>query len=174
MSEEKPVVVMISGPQWVSRDYYIEHYGQALLDWAKDGAHFVLGAADGIDAFAQQDLALMCRKNFIDGSRVTIFNKGEKDGRAHPDFELRNGFGSYPERDRAMCDAASVLLCKLPQYGGASGGTALNVLRMAFGGDEELALIAHTALRAHSERFSAEQKQIVMPHVEAAYDEVYE
>ena len=65
------------------------------------------------------------------------------------------------------------MLCKLPQYGGASGGTALNVLRVAFKGDEEAALIAHNALRRYSERFSGEQKQIVMPHVEQAYDELY-
>jgi len=170
---EQEIVAMISGPQWVSQKFYNKHYLARLFALAAGQAKFVVGAADGVDTYAQKDLARLCENGLLDPQRVTVFNKGDKDGRVHPDFLLCNGFRSYPERDRAMCDVATELICKLPQFGGASGGTALNVLRFAFGGREEQAQIAHKALRSYSERFDSDQKRVVLPRVEEAYDAVY-
>lgn len=173
MSADDEIVVMVSGPQWVSRDYYVEHYTGELYALAALNTRFVLGAADGIDTYAQEDLAAMCEAGTLDPTRVTIFNKGAKDGRVHSQFALQNGFASYPERDRAMCELSTKLLCRLPQYGGGTGGTALNVLRLAFGGDEDNAQIAHKALRVYSERLDEAQKSVMIEHVRAAYDAVY-
>ena len=161
MSGSDSPVVMVSGQQWVSRRFFEQHYTHKLLAHAAQNARFVLGAADGVDTYAQQTLAELCDAGLLDPERVTIFNKGAKDGRALSTFRLRNGFASYPERDRAMCVESSVLVCTLAQYGCGTSGAALNVLRAAFGNDEAQAQIAFKALRAATERKSSDDAELI-------------
>jgi len=114
---------MISGAQWVPRAFFDRFYRARIEQAAADGKNFVVGAADGVDAFAQEMLTALCP------DRVTVYDKGARDGRRCDGFALRNGFASYPERDAAMLAACSGnVIAVLPQMGGACSGVLPLVL----------------------------------------------
>ena len=102
--------VMITGQQAeCSQERFDTFYKPAILEAHKQGADFVVGAADGVDAYAHALLADLCP------DRVTVYDKGEKDGRgaAARGFKLVNGFDSYPDRDRAMRVQSSKIIVYL-------------------------------------------------------------
>ncbi len=116
--------VFISGPEWVPRAYYDYFYADDIETYAQRGCKFVLGAAGGIDLFAQEQLLALG----INGAHVSVYNKGDKDGRISPLFTLVNGFEDYPTRDRALVDASTFLLAVLPQMDGGQSGVLQSVL----------------------------------------------
>lgn len=102
---------------------YEMHYKKHVEDSFEAGRHFYLGAADGCDLIAQAHLAqLIAKSGEKPSNRVTVFNKGDKDQRLNSEFNLKNGFSTYPDRDLAMIEDAIELIAWLPQYGAATSG----------------------------------------------------
>lgn len=120
-------VILITGPQWVNRGYFERFYEPDIRKEVDAGSSFILGAADGIDAFAQELLAELCPE------RVTVCNKGAKDGRKSPRMALHNGFASYPDRDMHMAKECTNVICVLPQFGCGTTGALLPLLLSRFG-----------------------------------------
>ena len=161
MSQQK--VIFVTGPQWVPKVYFDKFYKPRLTALVADTNNvFTLGAADGVDSFTQQF--------FIDAKieprRVTIYNKGDKDQRLHPDFKLTNGFSSYPDRDQALYEDSDELLVFLPQMGGAQSGVMQSILLSAgvLDGADVLGYIRHV-----SEPFDKE----LMARVAQVYEDFY-
>lgn len=155
--------LMIYGQQWVPKSYFDKHYAERIKQvfLNEPDTRFVLGAAAGVDSFAQQLLMELCGHDHTACARVTVFDKAAKDGRLSSLFSLQNGFATYPERDAAMHSAASEHLCVLAQYGGATSGCAYIVLLAHFHGNTEKASGAAAALRLASEPYSKAQEQRV-------------
>lgn len=161
-------IILIAGPQWVPLGYFQKFY-EARIRTAFEqdkSAYFVLGAADGVDSFAQNLLASICVGDDFD--RVIIYNKGDKDGRVSPNFELVNGFESYPLRDAAMAEIATETIVCLPLYGGAVSGTVLPLLTVI--DSDQNAKHTLERFREHSERWDdAVVKKHIVPLYEALY-----
>lgn len=159
-------LVLITGPQWVPRGYFQRHYEHVIRQLYAEGALFRLGAAEGIDAFAQELLA----KLLVEGDaadRVTVYDKADKDGRKSPRFALVNGFASYPERDRAMARNCSTCVCVLPLYGGAVSGSLepLFHIELDDGGDDE-----RFVMRGKSEPWN---REVIDQHIIPLYKQLY-
>ena len=120
-----PKVVFITGAQWVPKSFFENFYKPKLVEYVLEGAVFILGAADGIDTYTQEFFV----SEHVRPSRVTIYNKGEKDGRLCTEFGLKNGFQSYPERDQALSEDSDTLFAVLPQMGGGQSGVMQSVLQ---------------------------------------------
>lgn len=147
-------VVLVCGPQWIPASYYDKHYRARIAQLVKDDAIFVLGAANGVDTMAQQQL------HELGHTSVVVYNKGDKDGRLDSNFELINGFRSYPERDAAMRAVAKTIVCTLPQMSGGVGGSMVSVLAQnewARGHEQSIL----DTIRAHSEPFDAKLTESV-------------
>lgn len=153
--------LMIYGQQWLPRKYFEKHYAPHIERAFHKLTMFVIGAADGIDTFAQELLVKLCATDENAYRRVTIFNKGDKDGRLSSRFALVNGFATYPDRDVAMFRASTERLCVLAQFGGATSGCTFICLLEHFGGDVDKARDAHNALRRASEPHSETMEKIV-------------
>jgi hypothetical protein len=164
-------IVCISGQQWLPYSYFKVQYEGPIRSAFERGAHFVLGAAEGVDAHAQQLLDLLCEHNPDHEKRVTIFNKGDKDDRLNPNFKLVNGFSSYPERGAAMTKVATKIICVLAAFGAASSGSLLDVLTVELK-DEAVATRVCEILRAHSESKTAFEAALwkVTPIYSTLYD----
>lgn len=121
-------VVMITGQQEeCTKERFDTFYKPAIMHHNDAGKHFVLGAADGADYYA-----MLLLQDIGAGDRVTVYDKGEKDGRGAVarGFKLVNGFGSYPQRDGAMRARAGYVVAYL--FENATGsGTFENVLSFA-------------------------------------------
>ena len=158
-----PPVVFISGPQWLPRGYYNAYYRARVNDAYKRGARFVVGAGKGIDACAQEHLAT------LDKADVTVHNTGSRDGRLSKTFTLVNGHATFVDCDRAMTHAATEAVCVLPQYGGGQSGALIPALTRCGNVDDAAAPRILTAIRRHSEPYSAE----MMRDVRAVYEKHY-
>lgn len=117
-------VCFITGPQWIPLGFFQKFYETKISVKFAQGAHFVLGAAEGVDMFSQQLLQHLCEKAGVSTfERVTIFNKGVKDGRLTQRFLLCNGFSSYPDRDTALAVGSTCDIVTLPLYGASVSGS---------------------------------------------------
>ena len=170
-------VVLITGQQWVSFSFFAIHYeGPIRHAWSK-GAHFVVGAADGIDRWAQALLSELAfpesqaHGSLDEAARVTVFDKGDKDGRVNTAFKLSNGYDSYQKRGEAMAKTATRTICVLAAYGAASSG-ALQDLLTAELKDAELAAKVLATLRDHSE--SQKAFEAMLPRVKQIYTATYD
>lgn len=160
MSDER-LMVMITGPQWVTEGFFEAHYEGAIRKAADAGCWFMVGAAEGVDAFAQELLAELCPE------RVIVCNKGTKDGRKSPLMCLRNGFASYPERDKHMANECTRAICTLPQYGGGTSGALYAILRAQFGSEaEEICSFIRKASEPWDEKVL---KETIIPSLEKKY-----
>lgn len=106
--------VLITGQQWVSDKFCEEFYGQKIRNDFAAGKRFAIGGAEGADAFGQNLLISLCVASNDENSfkRVTVYMKGEREGRLDPRFQLKNGYPDFPSRDIAMgleCD--EVIYC---------------------------------------------------------------
>jgi hypothetical protein len=160
MSAE-PKKILITGPQWLGRGYFEHYYRNAILRCIADGCIFLVGAADGIDTFAQELLAERCPE------RVIVCNKGTKDGRKSPRMSLRNGFASYPERDLHMAKECQAIICTLPQFGGGTTGALYPLLRAQFGPTADSIC---ASIREDSEKWDEKVlKEVIAPLYEKLY-----
>ncbi len=143
-----PIIILITGPQWVPRGFFEKFYGDRIRAEFAAGNSFRVGAASGVDEFAQELLAdLFAMHGETDFTRVVVFNKGDKDGRKSSKFLLVNGFASYPERDAAMAHGVNDVMCTLPLFGGGVSGSVVPLLTAL----SPLETKAAALLRAHSE-----------------------
>jgi hypothetical protein len=144
-------VVFITGAQWLGEGVFEKFYAPKIkAAFARKDTTFVLGAANGVDMMAQLLLVKLCEQEG-DFDRVTIYDKGAKDGRICMRFKLQNGFASYPERDVGLFANSNERIVFLPQYGSAASGVMLTVLLEIFDGDYERASAAHKKIRLLSE-----------------------
>jgi len=164
-------IFLISGQQWLPYSYFKIQYEGPIRSAFEAGAHFVLGAAEGIDAHAQHLLDLLCEHNPEHEKRVTIFNTGTNDGRFNPNFKLVNGFASYLEHGAAMTKAATKIICVLAAFGAALSGSLLDVLSVELK-DDAVATRVCDILRAHSESKTAFEAALrkVTPIYSTLYD----
>ena len=168
MQQSPKNVLFVSGAQWVPVEYFNIYYRPILLRCIADDYHFIVGAADGVDQFTQELLVKHIAGKESRTSRVTVFNKKNKDGRLTLDFMLSNGYASYPERDLAAAQQATELLCILPQFGGGQSGVMIPLLESM---DEPLtASNVLEKIRQNSEPFNAE----LVRKVSAVYQEFYQ
>lgn len=148
-------IYLITGPQWIPQAYFDCHYRPIILQKIQEGSNFILGAAEGVDFFAQLLLSNEISEN-QHADRVTICNKGQKDGRMSQKFNLLNGFEKYPDRDHYMSKQADEVICIVPQYGGGTTGVLIPLLcfggKMSFGEAKNVLEI----IRKHSEPYSKE------------------
>lgn len=160
MSAE-PKKILIAGPQWLGLGYFEHYYRSAILRCAADGCIFLVGAADGIDTFAQELLAELCPE------RVIVCNKGTKDGRKSQRMSLRNGFASYPERDLHMAKECQGIICTLPQFGGGTTGALYPLLCAQFGSAADSIC---ASIREDSEKWDEKVlKELIAPLYEKLY-----
>jgi hypothetical protein len=160
MSAE-PKKILITGAQWVGPGFFEYYYRNAILRCVADGCVFLVGAADGIDTFAQELLAERCPE------RVIVCNKGTKDGRKSPRMSLRNGFASYPERDLHMAKECQAIICTLPQFGGGTTGALYPLLRAQFGPAADSIC---ASIREDSEKWDEKVlKEVIAPLYEKLY-----
>lgn len=119
------LTIMITGQQEeCTKERFDTFYKPAIDQAYKLGAQFILGAADGADYHAGMYLEFLCPE------RVTIYDKGERDGRRAVErgFRLKNGFASYPARDEEMREKARGIIVYLFEHA-LTSGTFENVLR---------------------------------------------
>ncbi len=122
-------LILITGPQWVPRGFFEQFYEKQIRAEFAAGNSFRVGAASGVDEFAQELLAdLFATHAEAAFTRVVVFNKGGKDGRKSSKFLLVNGFASYPERDAAMACGVDSVICTLPLFGGGVSGSVMPLL----------------------------------------------
>lgn len=121
--------VLITGQQWVDLHYFEIHYAPVIQEAFAAGRSFGLGAGEGVDKLAQELLARLCGLDDTAYARVTVYDKGAKDGRVDKRFRLSNGYESYPKRDVAMAIACGAKpIAVLAQYGSAATGSQLPLL----------------------------------------------
>lgn len=155
-------VILISGPQWVPLGFFQKFY-EARIRTAFDqpNTRFVLGAANGVDLFAQRLLEVLCTDDF---SRVTVYNKKQADGRVSDKFGIINGYESFPLRDAAMAAMAAVateMIVCLPLFGGGVSGTVMPLLK--FHGKD---VKTTDVLRQNSEPWN---EDVLKTHIVALY-----
>lgn len=125
------LILLLCGPQWIPRDYF-DGCDRIRIDAAfRAGARFCVGAAEtGFDQYAQALLVQLCLDSRDESSfsRITVYNKGAKDGRLDARFQLANGYASYPARDKAMGMLCDGYIATLPAYANGSGGSLLPVM----------------------------------------------
>ena len=120
---------LITGQQWIPLGYFQFYYEPDIRKAFAEGKTFALGAGGNTDNFAQQLLAHLCKTSGDETSfkRVTIFNKGDKDGRVDARFNLVNGFDSYPNRGVQMAARCKDRICHLAQWGGGVCGSLIEL-----------------------------------------------
>ena len=152
--------MLICGPQWIPIEYYDYHYRPRIQQHIDEGCTFIVGGANGVDMFAQQQLA----SAKLDATRVTVYNKGTKDGRVVFGFGLENGFTTYPQRDVAMAKKASDIVCVLPQLGGGQSGCIVPVLY-----DVDNPSVNAEAILSKIRSFSEQYDSVLFEKIAAVY-----
>ena len=118
--ETQSPVCMIFGQQWVPLEYYKLHYATLVEDaFNHKPTRLVVGAANGIDTYAQRHLAQLCEESDDsdnDFNRISVYDKENKDGRIDKRFLLNLGYNSYPERDFAMFSVSTYRIGILAQF----------------------------------------------------------
>lgn len=142
---------LITGPQWVTKEIFDATYADQIKSAFHQGAHFIVGAAKGVDAWTQELLnSLLLEQSSPNFERVTVYNVIGKDQRINEKFLLVNTFAKYPERDLAALAAAdNNVITYLFQWGSAASGVMLPVLASLIGAED--AKRVHAELRRMSE-----------------------
>ena len=122
---------MVSGSTTATKEYFDKYYKEKMDEYIEKKCRFMVGGAKGIDTLTQQYLI----KKLYNPTMVTIVDKGTQDNRVSKEFNHKNGFSSYPERDAWMTQNSDIDLAVVNQYGGGGSGTFANIVRRELGND---------------------------------------
>lgn len=103
-----------------------------------------IGGAKGVDTMMQEFLIA----NAFDPKRVFVYDRRDEDNRVSKEFQHKNGFSSFTERDEALTAVTTEDLAFCHQYGGGGSGTFQNVVRRKYGA--EVARGVTALFRKHS------------------------
>lgn len=182
--------VLITGQQWPTEQFIERFYGDKIRAAFFVGKRFAVGGADGVDRYAQQLLADLCAASGDESTykRVTVYMKGERDGRLDQRFVLKNGYESYPDRDIDMgkdCDEA--IYCSARYESGVTGAllpwlivTRKALRKQAIANNEPLSTIKMSELIIECVAICNAMREACEPHsdeiskpIKAIYNEIY-
>lgn len=127
MSAPRERVILISGNTDITDSDFKLYYVPAIRKRVEErNCRFIMGGARGVDEMAQ----VFIHTNYP-GIKITVYDRGDEDGRHFNGIEHRNGFLSYQERDKAMTAVADDIIAYMHPCGG-DGSTFANLLRVKF------------------------------------------
>lgn len=136
-SVENEIVVVLCGPTVLTKRQFNSRYLPALEDLLKRAEkgsmkiRFRVGGGEGADALLKEWLA---ENGFIDDTTVfdakTATNVINVDGVVYTFPRHGTVFGTWPQRDAAMCEGADEVIGFVFNYMGAGSGTMLNYFRV--------------------------------------------
>lgn len=121
------MIAYISGHIKITKEEFVSHYANKILDAIMHKHKFVLGDANGTDTMAQEFIVKMLGENDA-VSRVTVFHMFDNPRNNAGNFRTRGGFTSDEERDATMTASSDYDIAWV-RPGRENSGTAKNLLR---------------------------------------------
>jgi len=117
---------LICGHIDLSEEDFNKYYKLHINNYLQQSNTFYVGGAKGADTFAQNYLSDKEVRN------VTVCDKGEQNNNLYPsEFQHKNGFASYIDRDAYMTDNADNIIVFLRKhYMSIGSGSFSNVVRL--------------------------------------------
>lgn len=117
---------MISGPIDLTEDEFSNYYVPDIKRCMNLNYYFVVGGSNGADKLSQ---LFFKSSNY---KRVTVYDKGEDDNRYWDEFDHKNNFKNYPERDNEMTKQSNGDIAFIRLNRGICSTVATNIVRRWF------------------------------------------